>query len=240
MLSLRLTLEKDYLDREIQTDSPSSPSHSEALTITKSSKPRNYDSDLSIPRVSRNASKSNIHLTDSAQLEGAYSCSLSSDRFSPAHSAMLPRRMHKTSQLPYSRPSESHSSRMRIVSLPETSPSYSTKAVCEPSTLRVVSMSEHSRPSLSFRESTSSSNCFETSTNTSHFSADDGFGYCQIRAVPASSDPPHTPSPPSSPESVVIIGNNEQVPQSFLRHKVESHVSCSDDRGVSGQLSYRF
>ncbi|KAJ7925019.1 hypothetical protein B0H13DRAFT_2315081 [Mycena leptocephala] len=42
---------------------------------------------------------------------------------------------------------------------------------------------------------------------------------------------PHTPSPPSSPESVMIIGNDMQVPISFLRQKAKSSRVYEDESG---------
>ncbi|KAJ7091175.1 hypothetical protein C8R44DRAFT_891577 [Mycena epipterygia] len=42
---------------------------------------------------------------------------------------------------------------------------------------------------------------------------------------------PHTPSPPSSPESVMIIGNDMQVPISFLRQKAKASNRIYEDDG---------
>ncbi|KAF7376327.1 hypothetical protein MSAN_00048200 [Mycena sanguinolenta] len=44
---------------------------------------------------------------------------------------------------------------------------------------------------------------------------------------------PHTPSPPSSPDSVMIIGNDMQVPISFLRQKAESNRVYDDGGWIS-------
>jgi hypothetical protein len=58
--------------------------------------------------------------------------------------------------------------------------------------------------------------------------------YSRIRVRPLSVDGPHTPSPPSSPDSVLIIENNHQLPETFLRNNPirNSQRLFSDDEGV--------
>ncbi|KAJ7446290.1 hypothetical protein B0H11DRAFT_2085900, partial [Mycena galericulata] len=143
----------------------------------------------------------------------------------PVH-AIGPTRSPPTSrkhpQLPYSRPSHLNSITRRVLSLPETSPPY---AMLVPRETRGVSLSERPRASLSFSDNTPESSA---SAETS-FVSETRSGSSRARRSFPSSEMPHTPSPPSSPESVMIIGNDMQVPISFLRQKAKA--SYEDDGG---------
>ncbi|KAJ7188026.1 hypothetical protein C8R46DRAFT_978952 [Mycena filopes] len=129
----------------------------------------------------------------------------------------------KHAQLPYSRPSQSTGTTQRVLSLPETSP----RVVHVLRESRGVSLSERPlRASLSFSDNTTDSASTETS-----FLSENRSGSSRARRSFPSSDMPHTPSPPSSPESVMIIGNDMQVPISFLRQKAKSNRVYEDDSG---------
>lgn len=242
MLQMRPASGKDYVDRGIQTDSSRSPSNSPVWGFSAARKACNhrvYDGSPSSPQDTSN----NTPFRTSTQLDSAYIYSLPPDSDSPSptsvESGAIPtsRRAYKNLQLSYNRPSESlNVSKKRVVSLPETVPPDSRKTILSSSTLRVSSMSERPKPSASYLDSRPSQNCFEiaASTDTSYLSADDGYSRSRARAFPSASDVPHTPSPPSSPESVMIIETDVQIPHTFLRNKPapESHSAYSDDEGA--------
>lgn len=117
-------------------------------------------------------------------------------------------------ELPFNRPVDYRSSAKRTVSLPDE---YVDSSNPEESQ-RVVSMPERPKP-LSPGASDSFSS-LDTSTlsmeSTSHsFSKS---SVLHSHTFPHS-DLPCTPSPPSSPESIMIIGSDAQVPRTLLRPK---------------------
>ncbi|ESK96584.1 hypothetical protein Moror_6804 [Moniliophthora roreri MCA 2997] len=126
-----------------------------------------------------------------------------------------PTRSQKPSQMQYTKPSQLNTATKRVVSLPESSPPFRLKPTGD--RYRVASMSEAVKVSLAADDSLSS-DCLESSlsVDSSHSSLR------KIVSQPHSSlhnsSFPRTPSPPSSPESsIVIIGNNVEVSHSFLR-----------------------
>lgn len=123
---------------------------------------------------------------------------------SPLKSCIPPRRRY--AQLPFNRPVEFKSPTKRVVSLPEE---YANKQRSEDQSQRVVSMPEILKPL-----SPSASDSF-SSLDTSAISVE-STKPSRLHTYPHS-DLPSTPSPPSSPESIMIIGNNSQVPRTLLR-----------------------
>lgn len=237
--------EKAYVDRGIQTDPLDSPSSTTIYSAdSESSSPsssatglhsagKHYVSNL----VAENSSRSdsiNTHFYTSTQpgIGSAYSQSLSAESTDALSSSI--HSLHMYAQLQYARPSPSHNPKKnRIVSLPEvgTDPIVAARELYP--TPRVVSLAERPRPSMSFN-GYSPPDCFETSASTdnsnSYFSVTH---FTRIHPYGPSSDDnlPHTPSPPSSPDSVMIIGNEPrvQVHHNFLRSK--SHSPYSDEDG---------
>src|ERR1700722_15600331 len=138
-----------------------------------------------------------------------------------ASSICLSRRAYKGAQSTYNRPSN------RVVSFPETEPLSSIENVLLSPATRVASMSERPKPDMSVQDA-SSLDSFELSASTENSfpTQQDTLSY-----RPKMSDVPHTPSPPSSPESVMIIDNSIHLPQSFLRHDaaLDTHSSYDDD-----------
>ncbi|KAJ6587129.1 hypothetical protein DFH09DRAFT_977642 [Mycena vulgaris] len=216
--------QKDYVDRGVQTDLARRLSRPESFT-SKPINPRVYDPPAPHTPPTALTSGSSSH---SPSLNIAYSHSPTSGGHPiPVHAAgptRSPPTSRKHPQLPYSRPSQLNSTTQRVLSLPETSPPYSTQL---PRETRGVSLSERPRASLSFSDNTiESSGSAETS-----FLSENRSGSSRARRSFPSSDMPHTPSPPSSPESVMIIGNDMQVPISFLRQKVKASKVYEDDGG---------
>ncbi|KAJ7163610.1 hypothetical protein C8R43DRAFT_919307, partial [Mycena crocata] len=211
-------LDRDYVDRGVQTDSPRQLSRPENSRV--------YDPPAPItPPTSSNSGRSSY----SSSYDRACSHSPASGSHPiPDHTAgptRSPPTSRKHPQLPYSRPSQLHrGTTQRILSLPETSPPYVTRV---PRAARGVSLSERPRTSLSFSDNTVESSA---SAETS-FLSENHSGSSRARRSFPSSDMPHTPSPPSSPESVMIIGNDMQVPISFLRQKPKTSRAYEDDGG---------
>lgn len=205
MIRSTVTVEqKDYVDRGVQTDLPrrlSRPTDSTSKAIN----PRVYDLP-GAPSTPSNTSASR-RSSSSPRFDIPYNQSPPSGSHPiPVHAAgptRSPPTSRKHAQLPYSRPSHLNSTTQRVLSLPETSP-YVTHV---PRETRGVSLSERPRVSLSFSDNTIESSA---SAETS-FLSENRSGSSRARRSFPSSDMPHTPSPPSSPESVMIIGNDMQV-----------------------------
>ena len=108
------------------------------------------------------------------------------------------------------RPSESHSStKKRVISLTSISSTGKFKETMLGDKLRLVSMPERGKyASVSAKDSLLETQCIDDLDITNNLEE-------MERLYPP--DLPQTPSPPSSPESVTIIGNNTHVPGSFLR-----------------------
>ncbi|KAF5370729.1 hypothetical protein D9758_001907 [Tetrapyrgos nigripes] len=137
----------------------------------------------------------------------------------------------KAHQLGFQRPSDGSLANRRIVSLPETSPPQRIKVVGN----RVVSLSD--LPQLSPADislASDYSECSASLDNSQSLSVVDVVrSRSRLRSSLSGSGflGPCTPSPPSSPESVMIIGNDVQVPTSF--HKVNTLVPEKDTDTVN-------
>ncbi|KAJ7045732.1 hypothetical protein C8F04DRAFT_988991 [Mycena alexandri] len=214
--------QKDYVDRGVQTDFPRRLSRPDSSTSNPINS-RIYD--LPAPSTPPNILGSDIS-SYSPRFDIAFSRSPASGGHPiPLHTAgptRSPPISRKHAQLPYSRPSQLNGTIQRVLSLPETSP----RVVHVPRETRGVSLSERPRVSLSSSDNTTESTSAETS-----FLSENRSGSSRARRSFPSSDMPHTPSPPSSPESVMIIGNDMQVPISFLRRKAKSNRVYEDDSG---------
>ncbi|KAK7472684.1 hypothetical protein VKT23_000797 [Stygiomarasmius scandens] len=136
----------------------------------------------------------------------------------------------KPSQLGFQKPSGKSFLSKRVVSLPETSPQ--RVAVSKE---RVVSLSERPKPPSFFPDTSLSSDRSECSSSPgiAQSSLDTPItkrSRSQFRSSLSSLGflSPRTPSPPSSPESVMIIGSDMQVPSSFHRHGVVCESKTRD------------
>ena len=102
----------------------------------------------------------------------------------------------------------------RVVSLPETVSKYSAR---QETSRRIVSMSERSSTHV---HSDNDQYCPDNDTPA------------RVRVQSIATDLPHTPSPPSSPDSVVFIANKSPLPAGFLQKKTslaKSHTPGSQD-----------
>ncbi|KAH7913667.1 hypothetical protein BJ138DRAFT_569059 [Hygrophoropsis aurantiaca] len=217
-------VEKEYVDRGVQANPPSlhsglvEPSdHAQVLVASGvGTNHANYTtlfgySDRSISKIS----------SPSNEDHSAYSHSFLPDSpTTPIRATLISRRVPKRKALPHSRPSEFKWEDKRVVSMPENVAEYAPTSPGR----RIVSMPEALRPA------------FEPSNNSLYSpSSGDSFGSIienrnRIR-VKTPADVPRTPSPPSSPESVLIINGNARLPDAFLRriHSPEPDNSEEED-----------
>ncbi|KAI0785660.1 hypothetical protein C8Q75DRAFT_893859 [Abortiporus biennis] len=162
---------------------------------------------------------------------------------SPEHTSNSSRSSHtsppefKQQILPRCRPPTDRTLKIasaRIVSLPETGGIYSTRRAFEKSA-RVVSLPDRLKSSPT--QSPNSSR-YSDRLDTSNESIDQYVSESQqrarvrVRVRSATTELPYTPSPPSSPESIVIIANRSQLSKGFLRQRPKvdiEDISSSDD-----------
>jgi hypothetical protein len=219
---------KIYVDCGVQTSARRSPSPFE-LALTSLTPPRSsmFPDSQSISPNSTTSTRS----LNSVQYDSACNSSFKqgSDNSSPVRSKA--RRQH----LSYrdNRPMESFIPEKRVVSLPELgTPLLAVKAALKATTVRVVSLTERPKPVL---EDSPSPIRFRSPVfkQNSFLFGDEERSLSCVRSP--NSHPPQTPSPPSSPESsILIIENDSQLPRTFLRDRpsLGSHLECSDDEGI--------
>ncbi|KAK0212856.1 hypothetical protein DFS33DRAFT_1377312 [Desarmillaria ectypa] len=195
--------DREYVDRAVQTDS--------AVPLPSSSV----------------SSPSGVVATSPAELSAYTDLN---DASSSLESSPVMRRLHKP-RLPFNGPSQVPTGTDRVVSLPETSPP--SRVNPGGSGARIVSLTEYSKTSL-LKDDSFSSECFDTSISTdtsgTHLSSENSLQHIRTRRLHCSGLP-RTPSPPSSPESIMIIGNDVQVPASFLHQKSESQPTFEGNEG---------
>lgn len=209
---------KTYADKGIQTGSVQSLSSSRAdidpSVFSYSDAPCNCN-----PLADSQSSKLSSPLNFPHE-SGAY---IYSDTSLSDHSRHIPepptsddQRTTRYGHLGYGKPGHLVSINDRIVSLPETSPPY---RIAQQQSRRVVSMPENLKrsryphgSSVQYQDRGDHFNMSLISNDTTRTKSSEG-EHTFLGGVP------QTPSPPSSPESVVIIGNETRVPQAFLRTK---------------------
>jgi hypothetical protein len=224
---------KGYVDRGIQTISPPATIWlaRSVSSSTQNSSTRAHNGSLS--EYSSNAPTStHAHSRSSSKLDSAYSHSLPPDSPSPVRSMITARRTFKRQKTPYSRPSP-EKLQTRVVSLPDNPPMYRTDAARDSTTLRVVSVPDH-LPSSYMSIGNNTPDVTDPSLCLDHsvFAGDEKNS--RIRVRPPQVNTPHTPSPPSSPDSVLFIDDNHQLSKTFLCHNSvqKSQQLLSDDDGA--------
>ncbi|KAG6898175.1 hypothetical protein C0992_004162 [Termitomyces sp. T32_za158] len=158
-----------------------------------------------------------------------------------------PHRVPKPAQLPRNRPNRIQNQVKRVVSLPESAELKSSSdnlriPADDGLSHRVVSLpGPELRNNLSTRspgstqdDLSSTVEYLDSSLDTSYQSGT-GSMHPDARGFP--SDMPMTPSPPSSPESVFVIGNESRVSKAFLRQcNMSSSKTCdAEDEAVQNQ-----
>lgn len=219
-LPLPMKDHKTYVDKGVQTGSRVDRS---PLTLPCSDAP-------CIQRALDDSQSSDFCSSRFSDCSGAY---IDSDASLSDRSRHIPQRHTINSQramiyshLGCGRPYHLASTNDRIMSLPETSPPFRIaqppgRLVSMPEALETVRYSHDHSQSLLGSEPSDTSLASNGITQTNIFQGDHAF----LGGVP------RTPSPPSSPDSVVIIGNEDQVPRVFLRSK--STVDDNDLHGMS-------
>ncbi|TBU49521.1 hypothetical protein BD309DRAFT_909797 [Dichomitus squalens] len=172
------------------------------------------------------------HSRTTTQDESAYSHSQTDVSFESASSAAdrsmtTTTRAYKTELVPANRPTTllMRQPSFRVVSLPEATPKFRMKTVLEKKTARVVSMPVP-------RRDPASDGLDAQSIVGDPFGSEDE-ERTRVRVRSQATDVPHTPSIPSSPDSVVIIANtSNQLSTEFLKPRVdEESASESDTEG---------
>jgi hypothetical protein len=196
---------KSYVDQAVQTDSGG---------LTTSNCNTLFSQHLECVGVSEVAIPSAALCLDTPEfsLESAY---------------IRPSRQDKYPAITYNRPSGQipASYEKRVVSLPDSTSLCSVNTVVETRT-RVVSMPEH-RNKLDLNASKTQAESL-VSPDAGCYSSNISISaqvHRRKRERPYPSDMPRTPTPPSSPDSILIIGNEEsKVPDSFLRRQqIDEH-----------------
>jgi hypothetical protein len=236
MSSPRSPAAKGYVNRGIQTISLPKWLARSVSNSTQNSSTRAHNGSLS-EYSSDTPTSTHFYSRSSGKQDSAYSHSLPPDSPSPIRSAMVARRMYKRQKTPYSRPSPQKLTK-RVVSLPEDPPMHHTEILRESTTLRVVSLPDRLPSSSMYMGNSSSSDLTDPSLCMDQpvFPGDEKIS--RIRVRPLSVNAPHTPSPPSSPDSVLIIDDNHQLPETFLCRKSTRNLQqlFSDDDGKNSNL----
>jgi len=94
-----------------------------------------------------------------------------------------------------------------------------------PSGSRVVSMPEYIATAIDLSLDT-------TASFSAGASFESGIEKRRVKVYPSPSDVPRTPSPPSSPESVIIIDNDAQLSDGFLRRKYFPKIKAASENGL--------
>jgi hypothetical protein len=224
-------MDKDYADCGVQTSPTGQTSEAFALSSSPtSSVPHKYEDGYQ--SFSPNSTSNSARSLSSTQPDSAYSHSFhqqDSDSSGPVRSKAVSRRQ----QLPYNRPRGPRKPEQRGVSLPEIGCSPVSKALVKATTGRMVSLAERPKPPILNDSPSPIRFRSPTFQNSIFFTGSEDNSRSQNRS--STSDVPPTPSPPSSPESsVLIIENDSQLPRTFLRKKssLESHMEFPDDDGM--------
>ncbi len=209
---------KEYMNRGIQTDALDRlPDLSDReINNTNDAASHIYgDTDVS---VSFHSSALDNSGSPSSLETSAYTHGDSDISSPPASTIKATTRTYKKQHLEFRQPSGAQTLKSisaRIVSLPETTSTYSAKRELN-KTKRVVSMTERIR---SFQEP-QVSGLYDDDISLDTLGSDNIPS--RVRVHSNVTDMPHTPSPPSSPESIVFIANKNHLAEDFLRRKMHA------------------
>ena len=219
----QMSPQKHYASCGVQTD----PYDFSSVNRSHSScEPKNFQSpagdSCAVSGSDVPSSESNITLANgSLVFESAYNQSPDSQNHD---SPSLPSSRYCLGRIIYGHPSETRLSvKKRVLSLTGVSPTGQFKTTMPGDKPRFVSMPERGKyASILVKDSLLEKQSIDDLDDTSNHEQ-------MKRPYPA--DMPQTPSPPSSPESITIIGNNTHIPGSFLRRP-----GYTDDDGQSPYL----
>ena len=227
---------KDYVDRGVQTHPCPSTlwlTRQPRTTLPTTPDPPSECTPDALHQPSPVAGSNKSNSLENTSL--AYSHALPPD--SPSPTRPVARRIKDRQLTPYNHPKQ-HFKKRRILSLPIDSIAEDRTSMdaSDSTTLRMVSLPARFAFSPSPGSSPSSEASFPVaqSMNTPELDRSEPPSQLLLRRY---ADTPHTPSPPSSPESVLIIETENQLPRTFLRHKSLQ----SDDEGtpIVKLISYR-
>ncbi|KAH7888524.1 hypothetical protein F5I97DRAFT_710324 [Phlebopus sp. FC_14] len=215
---------KEYVDRAVQAGSDLlGLAHADpaiVLVATGATRSGLLQADSSVT-----SSESGVSFSPSNCLNqgSAYTPSLPyGNPTSPMCAPLIPRKLAKRKKaLQGGRPHVNEITNRRIVSMPESKGK--SPATRNDSGGRVVSMPERTKPALE-----SSLELFPSPSTCDSYGPYDGQRE-HICISQAPSDVPQTPSPPSSPESLLIIDCGAQFPDGFLRRKYASDPLPEED-----------
>ncbi|KAK7687044.1 hypothetical protein QCA50_009544 [Cerrena zonata] len=228
---------REYLERGVQTEDALNVIQLGLATMSITSAERNSEEDFVSPG----------HIPSDAdslpETQGAYTHPSEMDQVDPATGVqgpedstypgelvddtlrVLKRQSSKQPRLPSTRTLKSISA--RVVSLPETAPVYTLKTSTEYIARRVVSNPDGLQgPHLD------SDDLLES---YEHVHAPRS----RVRVETHGTDIPHTPSPPSSPDSVVIISNKPQLSEDFLQKNAsKDELSCDYNKANGNSVVF--
>ena len=194
---------KEYIDRAVQTSTPPMLSPIPELNIGLPNSP------FRITSTSKSTQTLEMSRSSpSPQILGAYSRPLSSQRILKPY-------------LPRNRPSQTQGEMGRISSLPETDPFFSAKVELQSTSVRVVSMPEQRPSGVYFLDTSMSSDGVNSVLyNGDSFTSSTDGDLSGIYIPRIGQGIPHTPSPSPSLDSVLIIENNGELSEAFLRNNL--------------------
>jgi len=217
---------KEYIDRGVQAaGSPSSATASDLATVL-------IPQDGSGQHLQEITTESlpvdpGLPLSpSSAKDKSAYiQANLQNSPIGPMSASSISRRVPRRKLFLVERRPEVKVVERRVVSMPDNSSAKHIKSDPHNGT-RVVSMPEYIATavdlSLDTIESPSAGASFESYVEKRH----------RVRVCSPPSDVPHTPSPPSSPESILIIDNHAQLSDGFLRRKYSPKTMAISGNGL--------
>lgn len=207
---------KRYVDCSVQTDPEPNVACNQLSCVRATCAISSFDSNSSLSAKPQAAAESLVQ-SRTTGYKDAYSHSQASK--AGVETLVLPSRQErKQSTIGYGRPSSFISSEKRMTSLPST---VSTGEILGrlDEQVRIASMPERGKfGALQHSECLHVDNSESTDITYHSMDSVQRLAYREYeptRRYPA--DLPQTPSPPSSPDSVMIIGNEGQVSGSFLR-----------------------
>lgn len=205
-------LTKEYVDQAVQTETDTVPSPYDDPAVV-----------LAAPPLTRHGLAQEAYTPELSPPTPDSAYVVPQSPISPVLAPLVSRRLSRR-KLVRCPPSEILN--RRIVSMPEKG-SETPSISYEHHGQRVVSMPDRIRPvlepsaELSQSPSTAASDSFGSYSGRRE----------RVRVFPVPSDVPQTPSPPSSPESLLIIAAGAQLPEGFLRKKYSPEPLIEEDEG---------
>ncbi|KAG0707401.1 hypothetical protein DFH29DRAFT_844939 [Suillus ampliporus] len=212
---------KEYIDRGVQTACPLQPATDSDLEAVRVPQAPLDDSGQLLHEITIELQSLDPELPPSPSSvadNSAYSRSnLQDSPVSPMCASLISRRVPRRKLFLVERRPEGITVERRVISMPDNE----HITLETQNGMRVVSMPEYLATAVDL-----SLDSIEPSAGASFESS-----YLEkrhrVRVCPPPSDVPRTPSPPSSPESILIIDSHAQLPDGFLRRKYSQKTAVS-------------